>query len=123
VDVVLDNVGGDYIARNLSVLAAGGRHVSLAFMQRATVEIDLQLIMRKGLSLTSSTLRPKSAAEKARLAQRVRAHLLPLLAAGRITPQVHQRLPLTAAAQAHRILEANANIGKVLLLPDAEAMP
>lgn len=123
VDVVLDNVGGDYIARNLSVLAAGGRHVSLAFMQRATVEIDLQLIMRKGLSLTSSTLRPKSAAEKARLAQRVRAHLLPLLAAGRIMPQVHQRLPLTAAAQAHRILEANANIGKVLLLPDAEAMP
>ena len=65
----------------------------------------------------------ESAAEKARLAQCVRAHLLPLLAAGRIMPQVHQRLPLTAAAQAHRILEANANIGKVLLLPDAEAMP
>ncbi len=123
VDVVLDNVGGEYVARNLSVLAPGGRHVSLAFMQGAKIEIDLQQVMRKGLSLTSSTLRPKSAAEKARLAQCVRAHLLPLLAEGKIIPAIHQTLPLAHAAQAHRILEANANIGKVLLRVDLSGEP
>ena len=115
VDVVLDNVGGDYVARNLSVLAPGGRHVSLSFMQGAKIELDLQLVMRKALSLTSSTLRPKSAAEKARLAQCIRTYLLPLLAANKIVPTIHQILPLAAVADAHRILEANANIGKVLL--------
>ena len=115
VDVVLDNVGGDYVARNLSVLASGGRHVSLSFMQGAKIELDLQQVMRKGLILTSSTLRPKSAAEKARLAQCISKHLLPLIAVGKIAPIVYQILPLAQAADAHRILEANANIGKVLL--------
>ncbi len=115
VDVVLDNVGGDYVARNLSVLASGGRHVSLSFMQGAKIELDLQQVMRKGLHLTSSTLRPKSDAEKARLAQCIRTHLLPPIAAGKIAPMVYQTLPLAQAADAHRILEANANIGKVLL--------
>ncbi|APG18367.1 NAD(P)H-quinone oxidoreductase [Kosakonia radicincitans] len=115
VDVVLDNVGGDYVARNLSVLAPGGRHVSLSFMQGAKIELDLQLVMRKGLSLTSSTLRPKSGAEKMRLAQCISKHLLPLIAAGKVAPTLYQTLPLAQAADAHRILEANANIGKVLL--------
>lgn len=115
VDVVLDNVGGDYVARNLSVLASGGRHVSLSFMQGAKIELDLQQVMRKGLILTSSTLRPKSDAEKVRLAQSISKHLLPLIAAGKIAPVVYQTVPLAQAADAHRILEANANIGKVLL--------
>ncbi|HBY9239284.1 TPA: NAD(P)H-quinone oxidoreductase [Klebsiella pneumoniae] len=115
VDIVLDNVGGDYVASNLSILAPGGRHVSLSFMQGAKIELDLQLVMRKGLSLTSSTLRPKSPVEKMRLAQRISRHLLPLIAAGKITPILHQTLPLAQAADAHRILEANTNIGKVLL--------
>ena len=115
VDVVLDNVGGEYVARNLSVLAPGGRHVSLSFMQGAKIELDLQQVMRKGLSLTSSTLRPKSLAEKTRLAQGISKYLLPLIAAGKIAPRIYQTLPLAQAAEAHRILEANANIGKVLL--------
>lgn len=115
VDVVLDNVGGDYVARNLSVLASGGRHVSLSFMQGAKIELDLQQVMRKGLILTSSTLRPKSDAEKARLALCISKHLLPLIAAGKIAPIVYHTVPLAQAADAHRILEANANIGKVLL--------
>ncbi|MEM6162276.1 NAD(P)H-quinone oxidoreductase [Erwinia sp. P6884] len=119
VDVVLDNVGGDYVARNLSVLAPGGRHVSLAFMQGAKIELDLQLVMRKSLSLTSSTLRPKSVAEKARLAQCIRDHLMPLVAEGKILPTLYQTLPLQQAAEAHRILEANANIGKVVLQTDS----
>ena len=115
VDVVLDNVGGDYVARNLSVLAPRGRHISLSFMQGAKIELDLQMVMRKELILPSSTLRPKSLAEKMRLAQCISKHLLPLIAAGKITPLLYQTLPLAQAARAHRILEANANIGKVLL--------
>ncbi|MFF7710786.1 zinc-binding dehydrogenase [Pseudomonas sp. NPDC007930] len=119
VDVVLDNVGGPYVARNLAALASGGRHVSLAFLQGPRVEVDLALVMRKGLSLTSSTLRPKSATEKARLAANIRAHLLPWLASGLVRPLVHAQLPLAEAAEAHRLLEANANIGKVLLTAHA----
>lgn len=116
VDVVLDNVGGPYVARNLEAMAAGGRHVSLSFLQGAKVELDLQLLMRKSLSLTSSTLRPKSADEKARLAASIRDRLLPWLASGQVRPMIHARLPLDQAAEAHRLLESNANLGKVLLI-------
>lgn len=119
VDVVLDNVGGPYVARNLEAMAPGGRHVSLSFLQGARVEVDLQVLMRKGLSLTSSTLRPKSAEEKTRLAACLRDTLLPWLASGRVRPLIHARLALGQAAEAHRLLEANANLGKVLLMPHA----
>lgn len=117
VDVVLDNVGGPYVVRNLEAMAAGGRHVSLSFLQGARIELDLQLLMRKSLSLTSSTLRPKSIAEKTRLAQCIRANLLPWLASGQVRPLIHARLALSQAADAHRLLESNANLGKVLLIP------
>jgi putative PIG3 family NAD(P)H quinone oxidoreductase len=117
VDVVLDNVGGPYVARNLEAMAAGGRHVSLSFLQGAKIELDLQLLMRKSLSLTSSTLRPKSIEEKTRLAHCIRAHLLPWLASGQVRPLIHSRLALGQAADAHRLLESNANLGKVLLIP------
>ncbi|MBA1272915.1 NAD(P)H-quinone oxidoreductase [Pseudomonas azotifigens] len=119
VDVVLDSVGGPYVARNLAAMAPGGRHVSLSFMQGPKIELDLQLLMRKSLSLTSSTLRPKSSEEKARLAAAIREQLLPWLAAGKVRPLIHARLPMGQAAEAHRILEANENIGKVLLTFDA----
>jgi putative PIG3 family NAD(P)H quinone oxidoreductase len=115
VDVVLDNVGGPYVARNLESLATGGRHVSLAFLQGAHIALDLQVLMRKNLSLTSSTLRPKSHAEKARLAVCIRTRVLPWLASGLVCPQIHAQLPLAHAADAHRLLEANANVGKVVL--------
>ena len=115
VDVVLDNVGGPYVARNLASMAMGGRHVSLAFLQGAHIELDLQVLMRKNLSLTSSTLRPKSHAEKARLAVCIRSRFLPWLASSLVRPQIHTQLPLAQAAEAHRLLEANANLGKVLL--------
>lgn len=116
VDVVLDNVGGPYVARNLAAMALGGRHVSLSFLQGANIELDLQVLMRKNLSLTSSTLRPKSHAEKARLAACIRSRFLPWLASGLVSPQIHAQLPLSQAADAHRLLEANANVGKVLLI-------
>ena len=115
VDVVLDNVGGPYVARNLAAMAMGARHVSLSFLQGARIELDLQVLMRKNLSLTSSTLRPKSHAEKARLAVCIRSRFLPWLASGLVRPQVHAQLPLAQAADAHRLLEANANVGKVVL--------
>lgn len=115
VDVVLDNVGGPYVARNLAAMAMGGRHVSLSFLQGANIELDLQVLMRKNLSLTSSTLRPKSHAEKARLAACIRSRVLPWLAAGVVRPQIHAQLPLSQATDAHRLLEANANVGKVVL--------
>lgn len=115
VDVVLDNVGGPYVARNLAAMALGGRHVSLSFLQGAKIELDLQVLMRKNLSLTSSTLRPKSHAEKARLAVCIRSRFLPWLASGQVRPQIHTQLPLLQAAEAHRLLEANANVGKVVL--------
>lgn len=117
VDVVLDNVGGPYVVRNLEAMAAGGRHVSLSFLQGARIELDLQLLMRKSLSLTSSTLRPKSIEEKTRLANCIRANLLPWLASGQVRPLIHARLALSQAADAHRLLESNANLGKVLLIP------
>ncbi|WP_345945786.1 NAD(P)H-quinone oxidoreductase [Pseudomonas sp. dw_358] len=115
VDVVLDNVGGPYVARNLQAMAMGGRHVSLSFLQGAKIELDLQTLMRKGLSLSSSTLRPKSLEEKSRLAACIRERLLPWLASGDVSPVIYAQLPLQQAAEAHRMLEANANIGKVLL--------
>lgn len=116
VDVVLDNVGGPYVARNLEAMAMGGRHVSLSFLQGAKIELDLQVLMRKGLSLTSSTLRPKSGQEKARLADCIREQVLPWIASGQVAAQIHAQLPLSQAADAHRLLEANANVGKVLLI-------
>jgi NADPH2:quinone reductase len=118
VDVVLDIVGGAYVARNLDALAPGGRHVSLSFMEGGVVPIDLGLVMRKGLYLTSSTLRPKSDEEKTAIASALRAEVLPQIASGAVRPLIWRALPLGEAAQAHRILEANENIGKVLLLPD-----
>lgn len=117
VDVVLDIVGGSYVTRNLEALAPGGRHVSLSFMEGAVVPIDLGMVMRKGLYLTSSTLRPKSDTEKAAIAEALHAEILPLVATGAVAPLIWRTLPLAEAAEAHRILEANENIGKVLLLP------
>ncbi|MEO9337504.1 NAD(P)H-quinone oxidoreductase [Mesorhizobium sp. SB112] len=118
VDVVLDIVGGSYVARNLDALAPGGRHVSLSFMEGAVVPIDLGIVMRKGLYLTSSTLRPKSDAEKSGIASALLNEIMPLVDAGRIRPLIHKQFVLGQAAEAHRLLEANENIGKVVLVPE-----
>ncbi|MGE8616362.1 MAG: NAD(P)H-quinone oxidoreductase [Achromobacter spanius] len=117
VDVVLDMVGGDYVRRNLQALAFGGRHVSLSFLQGSQVNIDLLTLMQKQLSLHSSTLRPQTAAEKTRMAQAITRHVLPLVSDGRIAPRVHASLPLSEAAQAHRLLESGDVFGKVVLRP------
>jgi NADPH2:quinone reductase len=115
VDVVLDIIGGSYVPRNLSILAPGGRHVSLSFMEGAAVSVDLGVVMSKSLTLTSSTLRPKTSDEKARLKRAIEHHAWPLVAAGRVFAVVHTELPLAAVAEAHRILEASEHVGKVVL--------
>ncbi|SIN84366.1 NAD(P)H-quinone oxidoreductase [Vannielia litorea] len=121
VEVVLDITGGEALAQNLDCLAPEGRHVSLSFMAGPQAQVDLSKVMRKGLWLTSSTLRPKPAHEKARLARAVTRHLLPLLGPGKVAPVLSRSFPLAEAAQAHRWLEGGENFGKVAL--DVAALP
>lgn len=115
VDVVLDMVGGDYIARNIELLAPDGRHVSIAFLQGPKATLNMFPVMTKRLTLTGSTLRARSVAEKTRLAQAVRKNVWPLIKAGTFRPVVHATFPLAQAADAHRMMEASTHIGKIIL--------
>lgn len=115
VDVVLDILGGDMVSKHLACMAPGGRHIGLSFMTGMIAPVDLGLVMRKGLWLSSSTLRPKSCAEKAAIAAEVRAHLLPLIGPGMVAPVISQVFALADAAQAHALLESGGNFGKIVL--------
>jgi NADPH:quinone reductase len=115
VDVILDMVGGPYVAKNIECLATDGRLVYIAFLQGARVEVNLAQIMMKRLTLTGSTLRARSASEKGRLARELRREVWPLLESGAVRPIVHATFPLEQAAEAHRVLEAGAHVGKVVL--------
>ena len=115
VDVILDMVGGDYLSRNLECLAPGGRLVQIALLRGARTEINLAPIMMKRLTLTGSTLRPRSVAEKAGIAAALEERVWPLIAAGRVRPVMHSTFPLEAAADAHRLMESGAHIGKIVL--------
>ena len=114
-DVVLDMVGGDYLARNLDVLAVEGRLVQIAFLRSPKADLDLSVMMRKRAWITGSTLRPRTPAQKGAIAQQLRQHVWPLLEAGTVRPIVHQVFPLAQAADAHRLMEAGAHIGKIVL--------
>lgn len=114
-DVVLDMVGKDYAALNLHSLKAGGRWVVIASLTGAKVEMDLQRIMLKRLTLTGSTLRSRSADEKARLTAAVEATAWPWIVSGAVRPPIHAVHPLAQAADAHAALEAGAHIGKIML--------
>jgi NADPH2:quinone reductase len=115
VDLILDMVGGDYVARNLALLAVEGRLVQIAFLKAPTIELDLMQVMRRRLTITGSTLRPRSPAEKAAIAAALEAQVWPLLAAGTVRPVIDTVLPLEAAAEAHRLMEASQHIGKIVL--------
>jgi putative PIG3 family NAD(P)H quinone oxidoreductase len=117
VDVILDMVGGDYVGRNLAAAAMHGRIVNIAFLKGSKVEVDLLPIMVKRLTLTGSTLRPRSVAEKAQIARALEAKIWPLLAAGKIRPQVYETFPLAEAADAHRLMESSVHVGKIILVP------
>lgn len=115
VDVVLDILGGDAVNRHLACMAPGGRHIGLSFMTGMIAPVDLGLLMRKGLWLSSSTLRPKSDAEKTQIADAVRDRLLPLLGPGKVRPVISRAFPLADVADAHALLESGENVGKIVL--------
>ncbi|VUX47613.1 NAD(P)H-quinone oxidoreductase [Candidatus Defluviicoccus seviourii] len=115
VDVILDMVGGDYIQRNISALAPDGRLVQIAFLKGSKAELDLMPVMLKRLTVTGSTLRARPVAEKASIAAALKAKVWPLLEAGQLKPVIHTTLPLAQAAEAHRLMESNRHIGKIIL--------
>lgn len=116
VDVILDIVGGDYVARNIACLARDGRLVNIAFRKGSKVEIDLIPVMLKRLTLTGSTLRIQPVERKAEIAAALHEQVWPLIEAGKIAPLVHARLPLSKADEGHRIMDAAEHIGKIMLV-------
>jgi len=116
VDVVLDMVGAEYFARNLSALAIDGRLVEIATLRGATVELTIPTVMQRRLTITGSTLRARSVAEKGVIARAVHEQVWPLLESGAVKPVIFQTFPLADAAGAHRVLEAGAHIGKLVLI-------
>ncbi len=116
VDVVLDMVGAAYFPRNIRALAMDGRLVQIAFLQGAKVEnFDLTPIMTRRLTVTGSTMRPRSTAQKGAIAAELRAKVWPLLDAGRAGPVIFRTFPLAEAAAAHALMESSAHIGKIML--------
>ena len=115
VDVVLDMVGGDYVRRNIEILAQGGRHVSIATQGGVEATIPIFKMMQKRLILTGSTLRPRSAVEKGRIAEALLEKAWPIIAAGKLKPIIHATFPLDQAAEAHRALEDGDHVGKFVL--------
>ncbi|MEX0839507.1 MAG: NAD(P)H-quinone oxidoreductase [Parvibaculum sp.] len=114
-DVILDMVGGDYIPRNIQAAATDGRIVSIAFLNGSTAEVNFLPVMLKRLTLTGSTLRPRSIEEKAALAQALKEKVWPLIEAGRIKPLIDTVFPLADAAKAHALMEKSSHIGKIIL--------
>ena len=114
-DVVLDNMGAAYLARNLEVLAPGGRLVVIGLQGGAKAELDLGRLMARRASVTGTTLRARPVAEKAAICAAVTAQAWPLVEAGAIVPVVDRVLPMRDAAEAHRVVEASDHVGKVLL--------
>ena len=114
-DVVLDNMGAAYLARNVDVLAANGRLVVIGLQGGTRGELDLALLQRKRAALLATTLRSRPAEEKTAIVTSVRDHVWPLLESGAVRPVVDRVLPMTEVAEAHRVVEASEHVGKVLL--------
>jgi NADPH2:quinone reductase len=115
VDVVLDMVGAPYVQKNLSLLRRDGRLVMIAFMQGSKAEIDLLPVMVKRLTLTGSTMRPRSVEEKTVIRDALQREVWPAFVAGRLKVQVFEVFPAERASEAHRLMESSRHIGKILL--------
>lgn len=115
VDVVLDMVAGEYINRNINCLADDGRIVIIALLGGAKADIDCSQILRRRLTVTGSTLRPRPVAFKAEIARSLKERVWPLLEAGKIRPIVHATFPLERACDAHAMMDAGEQIGKIVL--------
>ncbi len=113
--MILDIIGGSYLARNIEAAAVEGRIVLIATMGGTRAELKLVPIMQKRLTLTGSTLRSRSVAQKATVAAAVHENIWPLLTAGRARPIIYKTFPLTQASEAHRLMESSSHIGKIVL--------
>jgi NADPH:quinone reductase len=116
VEVVLDMVGGDYVPRNIDVLAVEGRLVQIGLQAGPTAQLNMGPLLVKRLTITASTLRARSVQEKGAVAAAVRSNVWPLLESGAVKPIIHATFPLRAAADAHRLLESSQHIGKIVLV-------
>jgi NADPH2:quinone reductase len=115
VDVILDMVGGDYVPKELKVLADDGRLVFIAFLRGHKSELDINEVMRRRLTLSGSTLRPRPVQFKGAVAKSLRERIWPLIEAGRIKAEIYKTFPLAQAAEAHRLMESSQHIGKIVL--------
>ena len=115
IDITLDMVAGSYVQRNLDIAAIEGRIVTISLLGGSRAEINLGTVLTKRLTLTGSTLRSRSIAQKAAIADAVRQHVWPLLAAGSVKPIIHATFPLAQASEAHRLMESSNHIGKIVL--------
>ncbi len=115
VDVILDMVGGDYLPRELMALADDGRIALIALLGGAKAEVDLGQVLRRRLTISGSTLRPRDAAFKGCIAHNLREHVWPLFESGAIKPVVFKTFPLDQAADAHRLMESSTHVGKIVL--------
>ncbi|SET61379.1 NAD(P)H-quinone oxidoreductase [Oceanicella actignis] len=115
VDVILDMVGGEYLARDVAALADDGRLVMIAFLGGSKATLNFAPVMVRRLTITGSTLRPQSIEAKAAIARALEAHVWPLIEAGRVGPRVHATFPLAEAARAHELMESSAHMGKIVL--------
>lgn len=114
-DVILDNMGAKYLARNVSALAVNGRLVIIGLQGGVKAELDINALLRKCAAVIATSLRARPVGEKAAIVAAVREHVWPLIESGHVKPVVHSTFPLALAADAHRALEASTHIGKILL--------
>ena len=115
VNIILDMVGGDYMQRNINCLSVDGRLVQIAFLQPSKTEVDWIGLMVKRLTFTGSTLRPRTAADKAQIANELHQKVWPMLQQGKCLPVVHQVFDLREATQAHELMESSTHIGKIMI--------
>jgi len=115
VNVILDMVGGDYVPRELKCLAEDGRLVFIAYLRGPKTELNIDTVMRRRLTISGSTLRPRPVDFKGAIARSLREKIWPLIEAGRIKPEIYQTFPLEQAAEAHRLMESSQHIGKIVL--------
>lgn len=115
VDLILDMVGGDYLPRNLSSLATDGRLVQIGLMGGESAQVDLRRVLGRRLTITGSTLRPRTVEEKGHIADALRQEVWPLLEQGRVRPIVYRTFPLSEASAAHRLMESSEHVGKIVL--------
>jgi len=121
VDVILDMVAGDYVPREMQCLAEDGRLVIIALLGGATANVDLGAVLRRRLTITGSTLRPRPVEFKGAIARKLRSVVWPLIEAGRIRPVLFRAFPLAEAAAAHALMESSQHIGKIVLEVDERA--